>query len=129
MFFSIFLPELFIFQWNHDKVYRSFLEERMRFSIFQKNLKIINEHNRKFYSGNTRFKLGINHFADTLPSELEKRMSSLKLPQMPGGYNYAPPDSIKTPTTMDWRVYGAVSEVRNQKKCGACWAFATVRKL
>lgn len=63
------------------------------------------------------------------PSEFEKGMSYLKSTQMPGGYYYAPPDSIKIPETIDWREYGAVSQVRNQKKCGACWAFAAVRKI
>lgn len=33
------------------------------------------------------------------------------------------------PSKVDWRESGVVSSVRNQKKCGACWAFSTIETI
>merc|ERR1712137_1245380 len=30
---------------------------------------------------------------------------------------------------MDWRLYGAVSSVKDQAVCGSCWSFGTVGTL
>jgi len=34
-----------------------------------------------------------------------------------------------TPTNFDWRNYGAVSAVTNQKYCGSCWTFSTAQDV
>lgn len=33
------------------------------------------------------------------------------------------------PVRVDWREKGIISEVRNQGKCGACWAYSTVETI
>lgn len=35
----------------------------------------------------------------------------------------------EVPSKVDWREKGVISEVRNQKKCGACWAFSTIETI
>ena len=36
---------------------------------------------------------------------------------------------LELPLRVDWRERGVVSEVRNQGKCGACWAYSTVETI
>ena len=34
-----------------------------------------------------------------------------------------------TPKSLDWRLYGAVTPVKDQASCGSCWSFGTVGTL
>ncbi|KAL6635011.1 hypothetical protein ACP70R_027682 [Stipagrostis hirtigluma subsp. patula] len=123
------LTDLFT-SWSvkHSKIYASPKEKVKRYEIFKQNLLHIAETNRK----NGSYWLGLNHFADIDHEEFKANYLGLKpglskmgaKPHTPTTFRYANAGNL--PWAVDWRYKGAVTPVKNQGKCGSCWAFSTV---
>ncbi|NXE69543.1 CFAD protein, partial [Calcarius ornatus] len=103
--------------------YGSARELEHRQSIFVHNMRFVHSRNRAALS----YALSLNHLADRTPQEL----AALRGRRRSGTPNRGLPfpteryAGIILPESLDWRMYGAVTPVKDQAVCGSCWSFAT----
>eukprot|EP00922_Rhytidocystis_sp_ex-Travisia-forbesii_P017447 GHVS01026016.1.p1 GENE.GHVS01026016.1~~GHVS01026016.1.p1 ORF type:complete len:539 (-),score=115.73 GHVS01026016.1:1078-2694(-) len=104
-------------------------ESRYRYEIFKKNVYFIHSHN----SQDTSYKVRMNQFGDLTFDEFRSSYLGLKPKSRRSslGFDLSLADVAvdDLPKSHDWQQKGCVSEVKDQKQCGSCWAFSTTGAL
>nr|GMD71844.1 senescence-specific cysteine protease SAG39-like [Ipomoea batatas] len=115
-------------QWivEYGRVYANETEKVERFRIFKANVNFIDSFNQE---GNHTFTVGINEFADLTNDEFKSSRMGYKSPPYIDTTRFMYENVTEVPTTVDWVEKGAVTAVKNQQKCGCCWAFSSVASI
>ncbi|CAM8881886.1 unnamed protein product [Rhodiola kirilowii] len=117
---------------EHGRDYGSAEEREYRFKIFKNTVERVNAHNQ--VEGRS-YDMAVNKFSDMTYDELKAKYTGLATT----GRSLAGRSDLinlmsKTmngdvPESVDWRKEGAVTEIKDQKECESCWAFAVVAAM
>ena len=95
----------------HGKQYSDEKEASIRKDVYRQNMRYIHSKNRRHLG----FKLASNHLADLTASEMRFRRGRLHSAGYNGGlpFEYSADELRSAPTALDWRLHGAVSQVKD----------------
>ncbi|XP_062102987.1 senescence-specific cysteine protease SAG39-like [Humulus lupulus] len=121
---------------THGKVYKSAQEKEKRFNIFRENVNFIESFNSDNANEKRPFKISMNKFGDLANDEFRairngyrpriRSTTTTTTTSSSSSFMYENVSHSSVPSSIDWRVKGAVTPIKDQQKCGSCWAFSAV---
>jgi len=104
-------------------------EETVRRGIWEDNVAYIQTHNLEADRGLHTFWLGENEYADMTNEEFRNQMNGYVMSGERRSGELHVPSVTAVNDTVDWRTKGYVTAIKNQERCGSCWAFSTTGSL
>jgi cathepsin L len=119
------------FKLEHRKSFRNTKEETRRRLNWERNMKNIDKQNNLADNGLISYRLKMNEYGDLSDEEFNSGLLlSAEAPvtntQIPRLRSFS---TSSLPSLIDWRNLGAVTPIKNQGTCRACWAFSATAAL
>jgi len=100
----------------------------VRREIWEDNLDYIERHNVEADRGLHKYWMGENQYTDMTNAEFRAFMNGYIMNNRSSNVQFVATQA-KPADSVDWRTKGYVTPVKNQERCGSCWAFSTTGSL
>jgi C1A family cysteine protease len=111
---------------QHGKSYSNDVEESMRRAVWFRSYHYIQEHNSQTSNS---FQLALNSLSDMTHEEYLSDYLTPQTAQVSEGVPHEVAFNVTYPYSLDWRMKGFVTEVKDQGTCSSSWAFSATGAL